>query len=171
MQIPGCRFDEFFAACKDCQFDFLATHLYTCSADALRWYLSDCKRYRLPIWLTEFSCPNGALGPVSQQKAFMASALKVLDEDPAVERYAWFAPRTAGDWLGPSPSLLQPDRPEVSELGKLYITEQNQKASRRPASGLQLWTNMCRICFSPHQASVAIKAARQLCVDCGFGSS
>lgn len=168
-ELCDCRFDEFFAACKDCHFDFLATHLYTCNAQVLKWYLNDCKRYRLPIWLTEFSCPDGALGPASRQLAFMIDAIKLLDGDVDVERYAWFAPRTTGDWLGPTASLLKADRPELTQLGKIYTTEEEQAHVADTADDLRSWTGMCSRCFLPHQASEFAQASRQLCVDCGFG--
>ena len=162
----ACRFDEFFAACKGCRFDFLATHLYSCNADALQWYLNDCKKYNLPIWLTEFACPNGAAGPVSHQEAFMSAALTVLDADEGVERYAWFAPRTSGDWLGPSASLLQPDSSRLTQLGKVY-SEGHQRMSRQ-AEVTQSWTSMCSPCFEVLQTLSANETANQLCYDCGI---
>lgn len=170
-RLYDCRFDEFFAACKDCHFDFLATHLYTCNVEALRWYLSECKRYRLPIWLTEFSCPNGVHGPASQQLAFIADAIRLLDQDAAVERYAWFAPRTAGDWLGPTASLLQADKPDLTQLGKLYTSEQGQTPVAATADKMQSWTSMCSECLSNQQPLDLPEASRQLCIDCGFNHS
>ncbi|KAL3158900.1 hypothetical protein ABBQ32_011615 [Trebouxia sp. C0010 RCD-2024] len=167
---PFQWFDEFFAACKGCHFDFLATHLYTCNAQALRWYLNDCKRYHLPIWLTEFSCPNGAIGPASRQLAFMADAIQVLDQDAAVERYAWFAPRTAGDWLGPTASLLQADKSELTQLGKMYASQQGQAPTATTADEVLSWSKMCSECFLTHLPSNLPPANRQLCVDCGFHS-
>ena len=132
------------------------------------WYLNDCRRYHLPIWLTEFSCPIGALGPASRQLAFMTDAIKLLDRDVHVERYAWFAPRTAGDWLGPTASLLEPDRPELTQLGKIYIAEQEQTHVAEAADNVHSWTKVCSECFLP-QASEFAQASRQLCIDCGFG--
>ena len=170
-RLHDCRFDEFFAACKGCHFDFLATHLYTCNAQVLQWYLNDCKRYRLPIWLTEFSCPNGALGPASRQLAFMADAIQLLDQDPAVERYAWFAPRTAGDWLGPTASLLQADKSELTQIGKMYTGEKGQASVAKTSDETLSWSSMCNECFSTPQPPDLPQASRQLCIDCGFNSS
>ncbi len=162
-----CRFDEFFEACKGCRFDFLATHLYTCNADALKWYLNDCKKYNLPIWLTEFACPNGAAGPSDRQQAFMSEAIKILDMDDAVERYAWFAPRTGGDWLGPSASILQADISELTPLGKLY-TRQDPILSL-PIDNKQSWTEMCHQCFELSSGlSDMHEPVRQICQNCGF---
>ena len=162
----ACRFDEFFEACKGCHFDFLATHIYTCNADALKWYINDCKKYKLPIWLTEFACPNGHHGPTDRQQTVMSDALKILDMDEAVERHAWFAPRTSGDWLGPSASLLQADKPKLTELGKLYTQDPGMVLIQNEET--QSWTNMCSHCFALSESLMLNDTAKQLCSDCGF---
>lgn len=100
----------------------------------------------------------------------MADAIQLLDHDDAVERYAWFAPRTAGDWLGPSASLLQADRPELTDLGKLYTAEQIQPTTVDTASGTQSWTSMCSPCFVLNQVFDDVQT-EQLCNACGFRSS
>ncbi|DBA84370.1 TPA: hypothetical protein ACH3X2_006221 [Trebouxia sp. C0005] len=163
---PFQWFDEFFEACKGCRFDFLATHIYTCNADALKWYINDCKKYKLPIWLTEFACPNGDHGPTDRQQTFMSDALKILDMDEAVERHAWFAPRTSGDWLGPSASLLQADKPKLTELGKLYTQYPGMVLLQTEET--QSWTNMCSHCFLLSESLTFNDTAKQLCSDCGF---
>ena len=66
--------------------DFIATHMYTCNAQYLEFYLNDVSsRYGRPIWLTEVACPNEN-GTLARQIHFMRSALKALDEDAAVAR-------------------------------------------------------------------------------------
>ena len=58
-------------------------------------------RYQRPIWLTELACPNEN-GTLSRQVTFMRNALKVLDEDDAVERcslYAFFSLTPANMFL------------------------------------------------------------------------
>ena len=169
--VSAGRFDEFFEACKGCHFDFLATHLYTCNADALKWYLNDCKKYKLPIWLTEFACPNGADGPLVRQLAFMLDAINLLDMDDAVERYAWFAPRVSGDWLGPTASLLQAEASNLTQLGKLYTgLTPSTTMQLQPADG-QSWTHICGQCLALPRLSELNATAKQLCADCGFGYS
>ena len=49
-------------------------------------YMDACKRYGLPLWLTEFDCPNGEWGPQARQTHFMQQALALLDADADVER-------------------------------------------------------------------------------------
>ncbi len=34
-----CRWDAFFAACKDCRVDFMVTSMYTCDMDGTLAYL------------------------------------------------------------------------------------------------------------------------------------
>lgn len=162
----ACRWDEFFAACDGCHFDFLATHLYSCNPQVLQWYLLECKKYNLPIWLTEFSCPNGARGPPQRQEAFMTAALHILSTNSEVDRYAWFAPRTSGDWLGETASLLQPSKAELSSLGKVYMQDKHHGHSNVWPLPVDLtpWTNMCSHCYSmTHQHDVLTP-----CEDCGF---
>ncbi len=66
--------DQFFGNCTDCQVDILATHYYGCDVQGLKWYLDQCRKYGLPIWLTEFDCPNG-MGTLDKQREYM---LKVI---------------------------------------------------------------------------------------------
>ncbi|XP_072035378.1 uncharacterized protein [Amphiura filiformis] len=55
-------FDKFFALCKGCQIDFLATHSYKCKATGatgvMNFLTSLWERYGKKIWLTEFACPT-----------------------------------------------------------------------------------------------------------------
>ena len=101
----------------------------------------------------------------------MTDAIKVLDLDNDVERYAWFAPRTAGDWLGPSASLLRADGADLTQLGELYTAKQSQAGTRETAKDLRSWTSMCSTCFLPNYSSASDRTMRQLCSDCGFDSS
>lgn len=140
--------------------------MYTCNAVALKWYINDCKKYKLPIWLTEFACPNGHHGATDRQQTFMSDALKILDMDESVERHAWFAPRTSGDWLGPSASLLQADKPKLTELGKLYTQDPAMVSPQNEET--QFWTTMCSHCFALSNSLTFNDTAKQLCRDCGF---
>ena len=77
--------------------DFLAVHFYeACDARELEKYVLNWHRESgLPLWLTEFSC---IVAPLSEQLAFMNTALPMLDALPesVLERYAWFATRVRG---------------------------------------------------------------------------
>lgn len=166
---PFQWWDEFFAACEGCHFDFLATHLYTCNPQVLQGFLNECKKYRLPIWLTEFSYPNGHDGTVKQQQTYMTAALQILHAMPIVQRHAWFAPRTSGDWLGSSPSLLQPEKAELTSLGKQYVGRSAAhfvNDSYAP-NNQQLWSDLCGHCFQLIHLS-GLPHLQLSCQDCGF---
>lgn len=120
---PVPWFDQFFAACTNCQVDFLATHIYTCNITELTEYLASLKKYNKPIWLTEFACP-AAGQPIDVEINFMKQALALLDNDPTIERYAWFGTRLdpTDGWLGPQVDLLAQTSCALTDLGTLYNT-------------------------------------------------
>nr|WP_255216743.1 glycoside hydrolase family protein [Pseudenhygromyxa sp. WMMC2535] len=115
---PFVYLDAFFAACEDCRIDAIAVHWYACDGPALEWYLGEMAQYGKPIWLTEFSCGDGDDLSLETQLTYMADALAILEADPLVERYAWFAGRTE---VIPNVSLLGADG-ELTELGELYVS-------------------------------------------------
>lgn len=71
--------------------DFIAVHYYRSrNPDDLEDFIKDlAKSYRLPIWLTEF---NGWSGPRDEHEDFLKKALKFLEKERSVERYAYFEP-------------------------------------------------------------------------------
>lgn len=94
---PFAWLDAFFAACTDCQVDYVAFHWYACSLDALQWVVGEYEsKYGKPVWLTEFAClddpgDHSAAG----QLAYMNEAVPFLENDPMVFRYAWFIGRSS----------------------------------------------------------------------------
>ncbi|MFT3925087.1 MAG: glycoside hydrolase family protein [Myxococcales bacterium] len=114
---PFKYLDAFFAACKNCKIDYVAAHWYACDGPALTWYLGQLKKYKKPIWLTEFSCLDGDRS-VANQKKYMTDALKILEADTQVAAYAWFIGRSDDV---PSIDLLGADG-KLTELGELYVS-------------------------------------------------
>jgi hypothetical protein len=112
---PFTYMDKFFAACPNCQVDYLAVHWYACTLSALQNYINGWKKYGKPIWLTEFSCGDGDTS-LANQKAYMQAAIPYLENEPTVMRYAWFSGRTTAI---PNVSLLGSDG-QLTELGQLY---------------------------------------------------
>jgi hypothetical protein len=114
-------FDQFFGNCTNCKVDFLATHIYTCNITQLTSYLGALKKYNKKIWLTEFACP-AAHQPDSFEYNFMKQALDYLDNNPDIERYAWFGTRLdpTDGWLGPQVDLLSQTASALTDLGTLY---------------------------------------------------
>jgi hypothetical protein len=130
----GCHSDgpveylnEFFAACEGCRVDAIAFHIYVgCdeSSEGLRenraqWLINHVEMYKeafdKPLWLTEFACSEEP--STGEQLAFLEDAVQFLENEPRIERYAWFAGRADNlvnvDLLG--------DDGELTELGQAYV--------------------------------------------------
>jgi hypothetical protein len=86
---------DFFAACTNCQVDYVAVHWYNCDLPSLKDYLEPggslegFEQFGKPIWLTEFSCDGSATA--AQQETFMRAAIPYLEGNPHVFRYSWFS--------------------------------------------------------------------------------
>ena len=109
--------DEFFAACQDCQVDYISIHWYACSGEALQWYIDRFKKYGKPIWMTEIACWEGS-PTMEQQKAYMIEAVEIMENDPAIMKYAWFTGRSTG----PNIDIFDSQSGQLTELGQLYIS-------------------------------------------------
>ncbi len=126
--------------------DFLAMHTYPMAGEAdavesvrglLRKYW---KKYKKPIWLTEYSIPAFPWyehGPSLEENAWFArDSCLVLDSLPYVERYAWFstgpkAEEGTGD-IGYAPTRLFIKPGELAPAGLAY-----RDAMLRPDLGLR----------------------------------
>ncbi|YCM44694.1 glycosyl hydrolase [Verrucomicrobiaceae bacterium 227] len=93
--------------------DFIAVHYYRSrDPDDLENFIDEvAKTYRLPIWLTEF---NGWSGPRDEHEDFLKKALKFLERERKVERYAYFEPGA-----GKPHSLLNKDG-SLTKMGEMY---------------------------------------------------
>jgi len=120
---PFHYLDAFFAACNNCRVDALAVHIYVgCAGEGnnhAAWLINHLKTYESrfdkPIWLTEFACDDAKND--DEQKAFLSDALTYLENDPRIERYAWFSGRA--DNVGHA-SLLAADG-QLTTLGQAYV--------------------------------------------------
>jgi hypothetical protein len=117
---PTQYLDAFFAACKDCQVDYIAVHTYVCEERWLREKIAELKKYNKPIWLTEFSCGDMPHNQITLdiQKKYMTDAVNYLENEPAIFKYAWFSGRNNEI---PNINLLGASG-QLTELGKLYIS-------------------------------------------------
>ena len=117
---PFTWLDAFFAACTNCQVDYIGAHWYACTKEALTSYLSQYEtKYKKPIWLTEFSCLDNSLPPTAaNEEAYMQAALQVLEADPMVFRYSWFTGRFSQQ---PSIDLLAAGSGSLTPLGQKYV--------------------------------------------------
>lgn len=116
--------DEFFAqpGVSMADIDAIAVHCYMSSPSAVRNYIEMFRKYGKPVWLTEFCAWDPVPGSVESQMDYMCTVLNYLEQEPLVERYAWFMPRTlsAVD-KAPYMQLLTHGSPvELTDLGVLF---------------------------------------------------
>ncbi|MGB5928346.1 MAG: glycosyl hydrolase [Cyclobacteriaceae bacterium] len=109
--------DDFFAACTDCRVDAISIHAYMGHVSAVEWYVGLFKKYGKPIWMTEFA--NWENDPtLDEQKRYLVQAVDYMENDPDVERYAWFTGRHTGP---PYIGLLDQQSGVLTELGQIYV--------------------------------------------------
>jgi len=116
---PVAYLDAFFAACPNCQVDYIAVHNYMCYSGALTDYINQFKKFNKPIWLTEFACWDQPTITLAMQKGLILGTLDYLESEPMVFRYSWFT----GDRTNSSPyiSLFDYQSGKLTELGQLYV--------------------------------------------------
>lgn len=120
------------AEARNYRVDFICLHWYGDITDPdavghLKGFLeSYWKRYRKPIWLTEFSGSTGewlklARPPMTNAKnaAFIRKALPMLESLPYLERYAWFELKWKDAPWG-EVALADPRSGELTAAGKAY---------------------------------------------------
>jgi hypothetical protein len=117
---PIAYLDAFFAACPNCQVDYIAVHNYMCYSGALADYIKLFKKYNRPIWLTEFACWDQPSITPEMQKSLMMGAIDFLENEPMIYRYSWFTGNRSGS--SPYIDLFQPESGKLTELGQLYIS-------------------------------------------------
>ena len=96
----------------------MAVHYYSCTPSETMDYLKSMhQRYGYPIWLTEFSCGDGAAGkPTSDHLKFMKDIVPQLDAADFVYRYSWMSAHDSRGLRG----LV--DGGKLTELGQVYNT-------------------------------------------------
>lgn len=110
---------DFFAACADCEVDYVAVHWYNCDLPSLQDYLEPggglegFEQFGKPIWLTEFSCDDKA--SAADQETYMRAAVPYLEANPHVFRYSWFS----ADPI-PNAKLVAADGSPTA-LGRVYL--------------------------------------------------
>ncbi|RMD75092.1 MAG: carbohydrate-binding protein [Lentisphaerae bacterium] len=97
--------------------DNVGVHSYG-NIHELRWLIPMLyKKYRKPIWVTEFNDwkAAGSKGMIE----YLIQAVDFLERTPYVERYAWFKARMG---KGNKASLLEEDQPgKLTRLGAIYV--------------------------------------------------
>lgn len=108
--------DKFFAACPGCKVDYIAIHSYAPGSAALSNYLDKFRKYNKPLWITEFAPWDPPKPDFEGVVKYMKEAIPILENDPAVFRYSWFATRVG---INPDISLLAANG-TLTKLGQLY---------------------------------------------------
>ena len=113
---------EFFTKVNPDDIYGIAVHIYMNAAKAT---LGDLQRYKVfgkPLWLTEFCAWDGCSSSAAQCH-FMAQCINSLEQDPDLERYAWFIPRwNQATESAPFMQLITKTKPyELTERGKLFV--------------------------------------------------
>ncbi len=108
--------DKFFAACPGCKVDYIAVHSYAPGSQSLKDYLMKFKKYNKPLWITEFAPWDPPKPDFEGVVRYMKEAIPILENDPDVYRYSWFATRVS---INPDISLLGTDG-KLTKLGQLY---------------------------------------------------
>ena len=113
---------EFFTKVNPDDIYGIAVHIYMNAAKAA---LGDLQRYKVfgkPLWLTEFCAWDGCSSSATQCH-FMAQCINSLEQDPDLERYAWFIPRwNQATESAPFMQLITKTQPyELTERGKLFV--------------------------------------------------
>ncbi|AKV02622.1 hypothetical protein AKJ09_09285 [Labilithrix luteola] len=124
---------DFFASCSGCRVDAIAVHIYVgCKGENgnhAQWLINHIKNYESkftqPIWLTEFACDDAK--NAQEQQDFLVDAVKYLESDPRVARYAWFAGRADNV---PFVDLLGSDG-QLTPLGQAYVNAPHDPACTR----------------------------------------
>lgn len=83
------------AKTKDLRVDFIAMHWYgwnagSCVASQLEGAINWASQWGLPVWITEFGCMGSSNTDAQTVLKFFNDAIKMLDNHPLVERYAWY---------------------------------------------------------------------------------
>ncbi len=108
--------DKFFAACPGCKVDYIAIHSYAPGSAALSNYLDKFRKYNKPLWITEFAPWDPPKPDFEGVVKYMKEAIPILENDPIVFRYSWFATRVG---TNPDISLLGANG-ALTKLGQLY---------------------------------------------------
>ena len=102
--------------------DAIAIHCYMSHAGAIKWFIGMFKSYNKPIWMTEF-CSWEGTNSLEWQMEVMSESVIYMELDPAVEKYAWFIPKSSEleTALPMNKLLTRTNPPQLTPLGYVYV--------------------------------------------------
>jgi hypothetical protein len=110
--------DKFFEACPGCKVDYIAIHSYAPYPEALQDYIDRFRKYKIPLWITEFAPWDPPKPDYEGVLEYMLGAIPILENDTSVFRYSWFANRVD---INPDISLLAGNG-VLTKVGQLYAS-------------------------------------------------
>jgi hypothetical protein len=117
---PFTYLDHFFAACDTCQVDFTGLHWYG-GGNSIMNYVRDARKYKKPIWMTEFAAWDNSVTSPKDQIKYLAGTVNFLERDPDIYRYSWFiGRRQSGSDTYPYIDLYAASG-MLTELGQMYM--------------------------------------------------
>jgi len=105
---------NFLDACSDCQIDFIPIHWYGDWNNIKDFQNHATAAYQMtgkPIWVTEFGVSNG---DDQQIESFLQNVIPWMDQQPWLERYAYFMATTGNTFLCDSSTSL-------NNIGLAYV--------------------------------------------------
>ena len=115
--------DEFFAQ-PDVDINdvyAISVHSYMASPSAVQSYMERFRKYGKPVWVTEFCAWDPLPASAEVQMDYMCTVLHYMENEPLVERYAWFIPRYTNKNNDPHMQLITNEVPgELTDAGKVY---------------------------------------------------
>jgi len=124
---------DFFAACPNCQVDYVNIHIYYCNADDVMKKITDLnKATGKKVWLTEFNCD----GATTDQKVldYAKNLIPRLEASDIVVGYSWFLPYYTEGGNVNSLYLNQNGNGNLSEIGKYYASVVTNTSSTTTSS-------------------------------------
>ncbi|MCL2879763.1 MAG: glycosyl hydrolase [Treponema sp.] len=112
---PGVSLDDVCA---------IAVHCYMQDPAAMKGYIQLFKKYKKPIWVTEF-CAWEKIQNAEQQMKYMSEIVTYMELSPQIEKYSWFIPKSGGagvynDKVPFNNLLTITEPPELTALGTVY---------------------------------------------------
>lgn len=141
----------------------IAVHIYMGSAQSALGDLERYKKFGKPLWLTEFCAWEGTSSSAAQCD-FMSQMLNALEQDPDLERYAWFIPRGGYETeKSPFMSLLTKGNPSrLTERGIMFTNMSSFDKKAVYSTGMRIPAEHYRAC-SVDEAFASPRIA--LCTD------
>ncbi|MDR0873300.1 MAG: carbohydrate-binding protein [Prevotellaceae bacterium] len=119
--------DDFFKLVPLSDVEGIAIHCYMPSAAAMKTFIERFKKYKKPIWVTEFCAYDGNSVTLASQMKYMCDIISYMEADPDVLRYAWFIPRNDEATTAYPYMHLLTERPnELTNLGKVFVNMSTQ---------------------------------------------